>query len=157
MYVRIQYLHTKTGTGKEQIDWKDSFARLRMPCSAAVILLLVSAAAETGEFRERTSVGHKFGDHRSKRRVGSQREVPHLSISAGNSSVSVRSYQSYNLDASGAVVAVSHTARDGKFAYVRTLLRRLRAEGGCSTLADVGCSAGLVGLIALSEGYGGGL
>ena len=91
----------------------------------------------------------QVGDPRSRRSVGTQSEVPHLSVSADRS-VRVTGYQKYILNASGAVQQVY---RSGKYDYLTRVLRRLHCEQGATTLADIGCSAGLMSLVARHQGY----
>ena len=92
--------------------------------------------------------GQKVGDGRSRRTVGSQSEVPTVRIAADNSSAIVKGYQRYTLQSSGAVM---HSAR--KYSELAARLRKFRSEDGATTLADIGCSAGIVSLLARHEGY----
>lgn len=94
------------------------------------------------------------GDPRSKRKVGTQKEVPKISFAANKTRLLVNGYQrySYDLHASSPPQPVV-LLYQRKFAYVRALLERLRKEERCRSMIDVGCSAGLLSLLGKVAGF----
>ena len=92
--------------------------------------------------------GHKVGDPRSRRAVGSQTEVPKVRIAADNSMAHVTGYQKYTVNASGVISGIN-----GKYAHQERLLKRFKHEDHAATFADIGCNAGIMSLLARDVGY----
>ena len=92
------------------------------------------------------------GDPRSKRKVGTQSEVPTITAADDNTRLIVRGYQAFDLHARNLnQPVVQHYVR--KFAYIKQLLARLWMEEGCRSMIDIGCSAGLISLIGKGVGF----
>ena len=92
------------------------------------------------------------GDPRSKRKVGTQSEVPTITAADDNTRLIVRGYQAFDLHARNLdQPVVQHYVR--KFAYIKQLLTRLWIEEGCRSMIDIGCSAGLISLIGKGVGF----
>ena len=92
------------------------------------------------------------GDPRSKRKVGTQSEIPTITAADDNTRLIVRGYQAFDLHARNLdQPVVQHYVR--KFAYIKQLLTRLWMEEGCRSMIDIGCSAGLISLIGKGVGF----
>ena len=91
------------------------------------------------------------GDPRSKRKVGTQSEVPTIKFAANGTRLIVDGYQKFELYAETPGQPVVHHY-ERKFAYIKSLLTRFGTEEGCHSLIDIGCSAGLISLIGKGAG-----
>ena len=92
------------------------------------------------------------GDPRSKRKVGTQSEIPTITAADDNTRLIVEGYQTFDLLARKLdQPVVKHYVR--KFAYIKSLLTRFWVEEGCRSMIDIGCSAGLISLIGRGVGF----
>ena len=104
---------------------------------ALVALLVPSAHAAEHAYRD------------PSRKVGSQSEVPVVTVDSRG--ISVRSYQSYNIDADSG--NLTYVGKSRKFSAIEDLLTRLHRDHGLTSLIDVGCNAGLTSMIAWRAGF----
>lgn len=115
--------------------------------------LATAAAIDQLSGLSSATVVDKFGDPRSKRTVGTQSEVPVITFAQDNKTLFVRGYQDYDLHA-GTLERPKVRHHASKFEYIRSLLKGLVKDEHCSTMIDIGCSAGLISLIGKGAGFG---
>lgn len=86
-----------------------------------------------------------------KRPTGSQSETPTYRRTGND--IIVGGYQRFIINGRDGSVDLSSNHYKAKFAAIRTFLAALRNTCGCNSVADLGCSNGLVCFLAAKEGY----
>lgn len=87
----------------------------------------------------------------SRRRVGSQSESP--SIKYYNDKIIVKGYQLFTIDKNTKNIEYGCRVKKPKFSYINGLLELLNTEYNCRSIVDIGCSSGLVSLLAYNNNF----
>ena len=93
-----------------------------------------------------------------RKNAGSQRESPSSHLNQQNKTITVKGYQTYRLTSRGTVDLIGGR-HDGKmhaiFQFLKTLHKKWKkkSNGSRMTMADVGCSNGLVSFLGWQAGF----
>ncbi len=84
-----------------------------------------------------------------KRKVGSQSEVPKIKYE--NNKIIINGYQNFTINKKNK--NIDFLKKKEKFEYINRLLHDLNSNHNCTSLVDIGCSAGLSSFIAYNNKF----